>query len=290
VQDADRRGDTAGIERRLRTHGDDLGARIDSRPDPPVICNSPVVNPAPCSGEQYPGSRSMISALYRTRSTLQEAGMSESPTRVSDDLYRYVAAHTVEEDAFLSDLKEAARAAGIPAIWIAPEQASCMQIVLRLARARDVVEVGTLAGYSAIAMARALPPEGRVHTIEIDPQRADFAERWIAKSDVAGRVIVHRGAGQDVLPTFASGSADAAFLDADKKGYRFYLDHCMRILRPGGLLMVDNAFAFGQLLDEAPTDSDVPAIRDFNDHLAALQGLQSIILPVGDGLWIAVRT
>jgi caffeoyl-CoA O-methyltransferase len=216
--------------------------------------------------------------------------MSESPTLVTAQHFQYLAARTTPEDAFLLDLKAAARAADIPAIWIGPEQASFMQILLHVARARTVVEVGTLAGLSAIAMARALPAGGIVHTIEIEPKHADFAERWIARSDVAGRVKVHRGAGQDVLPTFADASADAAFLDADKPGYRRYLDECMRVLRPGGLLMVDNAFAFGRLFDADTADRDVEAVRQFNDHLAGYPGLQQIIVPLGDGLWVAVRT
>ena len=135
--------------------------------------------------------------------------MSDTSTLVSAEHFRYVAERTTREDEFLSNLKRAASAEGIPSIWIAPEQASFMQILLRLARAREVVEVGTLAGYSAIAMARALPPEGRVRTIELEKKHADFAERWVAKSEVAGRVQVHRGAGMDVLPGFASDSADA---------------------------------------------------------------------------------
>jgi len=215
--------------------------------------------------------------------------MSEDPTPVAAEHFRYLAERTTPEDAFLRDLKEAARAAGIPPIWIAPEQASLMQILLRLTGARTVIEVGTLAGYSAIAMARALPSEGRVHTIEIEPKHADFAERWIAKSDVAGRVRVHRGPGKDVLPGFATASADAAFLDADKTGYRLYLEECVRILRPGGLLMVDNAFAFGRLFEAEADDPDVAAIRAFNDHLARHKDFEPIIVPLGDGLWVAVR-
>lgn len=215
--------------------------------------------------------------------------MSETSSLVTEAHFRYVAERTVREDAFLADLKRAAVAEGIPAIWIAPEQASFMQILLRLAKASEVVEVGTLAGYSAIAMARALPPKGRVRTIELEKKHADFAERWAAKSDVAGRVEVHRGAGMDVLPGFATASADAAFLDADKASYPKYLTECMRIVRPGGLIMVDNAFAFGQLLSETPSDKEVGAMRAFNDHMAKVTDLQSVIVPLGDGLWVGVK-
>ena len=215
--------------------------------------------------------------------------MSETSSLVTAEHFRYVAERTVREDAFLADLKRAAVAEGIPAIWIAPEQASFMQILLRLAKAREVVEVGTLAGYSAIAMARALPKDGRVRTIELEKKHADFAERWVAKSDVAGRVEVHRGAGMEVLPGFAADSADAAFLDADKGSYPKYLTECLRIVRRGGLIMVDNAFAFGELFNEAPGDREVGAMRAFNDHMAKVEALQSVIVPLGDGLWVGVR-
>jgi predicted O-methyltransferase YrrM len=216
--------------------------------------------------------------------------MSEEATLVTAEHFRYIAERTTAEDDFLRELKHAARTAGIPAIWIAPEQASFMQILLRLCGASRVVEVGTLAGYSAISMARALPPAGRVHTIEIEPRHADFAAAWVAKSDVAGRVEVHRGAGQDVLPKFEADSMDAAFLDADKSGYPVYLRECLRIVRRGGLIMVDNAFAFGQLFDAAPRDREVPAVRAFNDVMARETRLQSIIVPLGDGLWVGVKS
>ncbi len=215
--------------------------------------------------------------------------MSSEATLVTRRHVDYIAARTRTEDAFLRSLKEAASLAGIPSIWICPEQASLMQILLKLVKAREVVEVGTLAGYSAIAMARALPPDGRVQTIELEPRHADFAERWIARSDVAGRVAVLRGAGMDVLPRLPDASADAAFLDADKASYGAYLQQSLRIVRPGGLIMVDNAFAFGQLFDARPTDREALAVRAFNEVMAQQAGLHSMIVPVGDGLWVGVR-
>ncbi len=214
--------------------------------------------------------------------------MSALPSRVTDRHFDYIRERTVPEGILLRDLKAAAREAGIPAIWISPEQAALMQILLRAAGARNVVEVGTLAGYSAIAMARALPDDGCVKTIELVDAHADFAEAWVARSDVAGRVEVLRGAGNDVLPTIADGWADACFLDADKSGYTGYLAECRRIVRPGGLFLVDNAFAFGQLFDEHPTDREALAVRAFNDHMAAQDWLDAVIVPIGDGLWMGV--
>ena len=215
--------------------------------------------------------------------------MSENSTLVTAEHFRYVAERTAREDPFLAELKRAATAEGIPPIWVAPEQASFMQIVLELAGAREVVEVGTLAGYSAIAMARALPESGRVRTIELNPKHADFAESWIARSDVPNRIEVHRGPGLEVLPRFASDSADAAFLDADKPSYPAYLRQCLRIVRRGGLIMADNAFAFGELFSESPRDKEVAAMKRFNDLMAREKTLAGIIVPFGDGLWVAVK-
>ncbi len=214
--------------------------------------------------------------------------MSAEPTCVTARHFDYIRERTVPEDSFLADLKAAALVAHIPPIWISPEQAAFMRILLRACAAKEVLEVGTLAGYSAIAMARALPPGGRVRTIELLDAHADFAEEWVGRSDVAGRVDVLRGDGADVLPTLGTDSADACFLDADKAGYPLYLQECLRIVRPGGLFLIDNAFAFGQLFDENPTDPEVPAVRAFNEHMAQVPALESVIVPVGDGLWVGV--
>jgi predicted O-methyltransferase YrrM len=215
--------------------------------------------------------------------------MSEVSSIITAEHFRYIGERTVPEDDFLRRLKNEARTAGIPPIWISPEQASLMQILLRLGKVREVVEVGTLAGYSAIAMARALPVGGRVRTIEISPLHARFAEQWISRSDVAGKIEILRGDAKILLPNLAADSADAAFLDADKLGYPLYLKECLRIVRSGGLIMVDNAFAFGEIFARDSEEPEVLAMRRFNDMLAVEKALQSIIVPLGDGLWVGVK-
>ncbi|MCG3138271.1 MAG: putative O-methyltransferase [Phycisphaerae bacterium] len=215
--------------------------------------------------------------------------MSESNVLLTAQHLDYIASHTRAEDSFLQELKAAARASGIPAIWISPEQAGFIQILLKLCRARTVIEVGTLAGYSAINLARALPADGCVHTIEINPAHADFAASWIRRSDVAGRIKVYRGSGRDLLPALPIRDVDALFLDADKASYPFYLREGMRLLRTGGLILADNAFAFGELFATQPQDRETTAMRQFNELIATQTGLQAIIVPFGDGCWVAVK-
>lgn len=215
--------------------------------------------------------------------------MSHESTLVTQRHFEYLAARTVGDDQFLKQLRADAQAAGIPAIDIAPEEASFLQILLMATKARDVVEVGTLAGYSAVAMARALPRGGTLRTIELNPRHADFARRRIAASDVAELVTLFEGDARVVLATFATHSADAIFLDADKAGYSRYLEEGLRIVRPGGLVLVDNAFAFGQLFHERPTDREAPAVKAFNEIMAKESRLQSVIVPLGDGLWVGVK-
>lgn len=215
--------------------------------------------------------------------------MADSETCIPQALAAYIATRTAGDDEFLTALKRAARDRGLPEIWISPAQASFIAILLRLCKAREVVEVGTLAGYAAIRMARALPLTGRVRTLEVEPAHAAFAREWVAKSDVSSRVQVLEGAAAQILPTMATGSVDAIFLDADKPSYPTYLEEAMRLLPPGGLFMADNAFAFGQVLDAAPTDPEAPAMAAFNEVLAADPRLEGAIVPLGDGLWVGVK-
>lgn len=215
--------------------------------------------------------------------------MSRVSTLVTEQHFAYLTEHTRPEHPFLTELKQAAEAAGLPKIWISPEQASYMQILLRLMRAQTVVEVGTLGGYSAIAMAMALPPDGRVRTIEVDPKHARFAREQIARSPAAGQIDVLEGDARQVLRTLPANFADAAFIDADKEGYATYLDEALRIVRRGGLILVDNAFAFGSLFEDGERGASVQAIRDFNDYVASRPELHGIIVPLGDGCWTAVK-
>ena len=159
--------------------------------------------------------------------------------------------------------------------------------MLRAAKARVVVEVGTLGGYSAIAMARGLPADGLVITHEIDPHHAAFAREWIARSDQRGKVDVRLGDAADTLRAVPAESADGMFLDADKPGYVTYLQHAMRILRPGGVLLADNVLAGGDVARGATATA--AAMRAFLGAVHATTSLRSVIVPLGDGCLFGVK-
>ncbi len=215
--------------------------------------------------------------------------MSKDSTTVGPEHFAYIAAGTVQEDDLLRGLRTAAATAGLPTIHIAPEQAAFLQIVLRATRAVEVVEVGTLGGYSAIAMARGLPATGRLITLEIEPRHAAFARGWIARSDVARKIEVRLGDAKVSMAALADRSADAVFLDADKEGYVAYLQQALRILRPGGLLLADNVLAGGEVIDPHSRSATARAIRAFHEAVARCKELQPIIVPLGDGCLLAVR-
>ncbi|MFO0596384.1 MAG: O-methyltransferase [Myxococcaceae bacterium] len=188
-------------------------------------------------------------------------------------------------DAALQQAFDAPARAGMPAIQLAPSEAKLTELLLRLAGAKKVVEVGTLAGYSALRLARALPPDGHVHTIEFDEKHAQVARDVIAKAGESQRITVHVGRGVDVLPTLEKlGPFDGIFIDADKESYDLYGRWAAQHLRRGGLLLGDNVFLFGQLLDETPR---AQAMRRFHEEARA--HFDTVCIPTPDGLLLGVR-
>jgi predicted O-methyltransferase YrrM len=153
-----------------------------------------------------------------------------------------------------------------------------------------VLEVGTLGGYSAIWMARALPDDGRVITVERDERHAAFAERYIERAGLSGRVSVRRGRALDVLASLDGEAFDLIFLDADRPPLPTYLDWAIRLLRRGGLLVAHNALCGGRVIggEAGADDDDVRAVREFNRRVAADGRVSAILIPAYDGLVVAV--
>ena len=209
------------------------------------------------------------------------AGLSYATQEILDWCARVHAPH----DSALGRAFDAPVLHGMPAIQLGPSEAKAVTLLLKLAGARKVVEVGTLAGYSALAMARALPPDGHVWTVEYEPKHARVARENVAAAGESGRITVLEGAALDVLPGLERlGPFDAVFVDADKRSYDSYGRWAARNVRPGGLLVGDNAFLFGRLLEDS---AEAAAMRRF--HEEARDAFDTVCLTTGDGLLVGVR-
>lgn len=174
---------------------------------------------------------------------------------------------------------------GMPEIHLGPAEGRLLELLLRLANAKKVVEIGTLAGYSALWMARALPPGGRLWTIEADPGHAAVAARILGEAGLGDRVTLVEGDAAELLPKLRDlGPFCAVFLDADKARYDVYGRWATDNLRPGGLLIADNAYLFGRLLAD---DEEARRMRRFHEEMAL--HYRSVCIPTPDGLAVGIR-
>lgn len=174
---------------------------------------------------------------------------------------------------------------GMPEIQLGPAEGRLLELLLRLVHAHKVVEIGTLAGYSALWMARALPPGGHLWTIESDPTHAGVAAEVIGEAGLGDRVSIIRGDAAEVLPKLSdSGPFCAVFVDADKARYDAYGRWATENLRTGGLLIGDNAYLFGRLLDDVV---EAAAMRRFHEEMA--KHYRSVCIPTPDGLAVGLR-
>jgi caffeoyl-CoA O-methyltransferase len=201
----------------------------------------------------------------------------------SPEILEYVNRTHVRHDAALAKAFETP--AGVPPIQVGPSEGKLLGLLVRLAGGRRVVEVGTLMGYSAIHMARALADGGKLWTIEFEHRHAELARANIAGAGLADRVTVVEGAGRDVLPTLVGhGPFDAVFIDADKASYDYYGRWALENLRTGGLVIADNVYLFGNLLDDTDT---ARAMRQFHEQVAA--ACESVCVPTPDGLVVGAK-
>jgi caffeoyl-CoA O-methyltransferase len=203
-----------------------------------------------------------------------------------DPLEQYLSERYWSEDDLLREVRADTARRG-PSIQVSAEAGRLLALFVHALGATRVLEVGTLFGYSGIWMARELPPGGRLDTIEIEKLHADAAEHWFERAGLSDRVVVHRGAGVDVLATLP-GPYDIAFIDADKAPYAEYARLALERLRPGGLMIADNAIRQGRIV-EAGVNADIDGIRAMHDHLANDSSLVATTLPVGDGMALAVK-
>jgi caffeoyl-CoA O-methyltransferase len=207
---------------------------------------------------------------------------------MSDRAGDYIAGLFSAEDELLAALREEADRTGLPPIAISADEGRLLQVLLTAIGARRVLEVGTLGGYSAICMARALPRNGRVLSVEIDEKHAVFARRYVERAGLSDRVEVRVGRALDVLPSLDGEKFDAMFLDADKEPLPTYFEWALRLVRPGGLIIGDNALWGGRVYERDENDDRTTGVREFNRRMATDPRVLAIIVPTHDGVAIAV--
>jgi len=207
---------------------------------------------------------------------------------MSDKTGEYISALFAPEDSLLVSLREEADRTGLPPIAVSADEGRLLQVLLTSIGARRVLEVGTLGGYSAIWMGRALPDEGELVSIEIEQKHAEFARRYIERAGLSSKIEVRVGRALDVLPSLDGERFDAVFIDADKEPMPTYFDWALRLLRPGGLVIADNTLWGGKVFDDAENDEKTKAVRDFNRKMATDPRVLSILVPTHDGVAIGV--
>lgn len=218
--------------------------------------------------------------------------MSRSP--INDRaIVEYALAHSTGPDEIQQALIDATSAAtgSAAGMQISPLQGAFMSILTSVLRPAFAVEVGTFTGYSALAVARALPPGGRLLCCDISEEWTAIGRQSWEKAGVADRIELRIGPAIDTLKSLPPiRTVDLAFIDADKVGYRDYYEELLPRLSPTGVILVDNTLWSGTVLDETATEKDTVALRDFNDHVCADPRSEVALLPLGDGVTMIRRT
>jgi caffeoyl-CoA O-methyltransferase len=197
----------------------------------------------------------------------------------------YAARHTTAESATLQAVSASTLAWGGAAaeMMIDATEGQLLKLLAALVGARRVLEVGTFGGYSALAMVEALPPDGHIDTLELDPAHAAKATEHIAGAGESERITVHLGVALETLERL-SGPYDLAFIDADKEAYPQYYERVLPLVRRGGLIVADNVFRWGRVLDDAETEPSVTGMRAFNERAASDPRVDTVMLTVRDGV------
>lgn len=217
--------------------------------------------------------------------------MSRRTLQMTDAIRDYALRHGVREHPELARLRAETAALAEAEMQVAPEQGALLQLLVRLTGARRVLEVGTFTGYSSLAMALALPADGRLVACDVSAEWTAVAQRHWRSAGVAERIELRLAPALETLAALlAAGEAgrfDLAFLDADKAAYPRYLEPLLALLRPGGLLLVDNVLWSGRVADPAVRDPDTEGIRALNAQLHADARVDLALVPIADGLTLA---
>lgn len=219
--------------------------------------------------------------------------MTNKTINLDDSLYRYLLDVSLRESEVLRRLRQTTAGLAQANMQIAPEQGQFMALLIQLMGARRVVEVGVFTGYSALAVAMALPPEGRLIACDISEEWTRTAREYWREAGIADKIELRLAPALETLAALLTegwaGTVDFAFIDADKGNYIDYYERLLQLLRPGGLIAVDNVLWDGSVADPANQERDTLAIRAFNDHLYRDERVTLSLVPIGDGVTLALK-
>ncbi|MGD1927592.1 MAG: class I SAM-dependent methyltransferase [Leptolyngbyaceae cyanobacterium] len=220
--------------------------------------------------------------------------LTDSSGQLQSSLYDYLLAVSSREPTILTQLRQETAQHPNGGMQIAPDQGQFMALLLRLMGAKKVLEIGTFTGYSALCMALTLPPDGTLTACDVSEDYTAIARRYWQAAGVADKITLHLAPAIDTLDTLlANGQADTfdfAFIDADKVNYRHYYEKSLELLRPGGLIAIDNVLWGGDVADPDITDDpDTIALRNLNQTLHQDDRIDLSMLPIADGLTLALK-
>jgi len=219
--------------------------------------------------------------------------VSNKTIQVTDQLYEYLLSVSLREPDILRRLREETATIPMSQMQIAPEQGQFMALLVQLMGVRKALEIGVYTGYSSLSVALALPDDGRLVACDINEDWTAIARRYWHESGVDEKIDLRLAPALQTLDGLIDGgeefSFDFAFIDADKENYQTYYERCLQLLRPGGLIAVDNVLWSGSVIDSKDQDADTLAIREFNLKLREDKRVVISLLPLADGLTLALK-
>jgi predicted O-methyltransferase YrrM len=210
---------------------------------------------------------------------------------LSDRIHQYVLRWGLDEPPVLARLREETAAHPRASMQISPEQGAVLALLVELTDARHCLEIGTFTGYSSLAVALALPEDGRIVCCDVSDEYTSVARRYWAEAGVTDKVDLRLGPALETLDRLlsdgAAGTFDLAFIDADKTGYPEYWERCVELVRPGGVITLDNVLWGGRVADPDDDHPSTRAIREVNERVAADPRVRQVLLAIADGMTIA---
>ena len=219
--------------------------------------------------------------------------MANRTLSLTNALHAYLVEHSVREPEILRRLREETAHDDMSMMQIGPEQGQFMQLLVRLMGAKNCLEIGVFTGYSSLAVALVLPSQGSIVACDVSEKWTAIARKYWNEAGVAGKIDLRIGPAlstlHDLIATGRTGSFDFIFIDADKVNYLNYYERALTLARTGGLIAIDNTLWGGQVLDSASRSADTQAIRRFNERLRSDPRVHLSLLPIGDGLTLAMK-